>query len=103
MLSQFQDHLDKNLPNLHAKRLLLAVSGGLDSIVMTQLFLKSGFEIAIAHCNFNLRADESDRDEDFIRDFAAKNNIPAHITKFDTQKFADDFGLSIQGRVFPSE
>lgn len=65
-------------------------------MVLADLLLKSGLQIGIAHCNFNLRADESDADEDFIRAFASKNNLPIHVQKFDTEKFAQDFGLSIQ-------
>ena len=55
--------------------LLLAVSGGLDSMVLTDLCLKSGLNIALAHCNFKLRADESDGDEHFIKDFAKTHNL----------------------------
>ena len=47
-------------------KLLLAVSGGIDSVVMTDLFYNAGFDFAIAHCNFNLRAKESERDEAFV-------------------------------------
>lgn len=96
MLSRFKNHLNSKFPFLNGKRLLLAVSAGIDSMVMLDLFLKSGFEIAIAHCNFNLRETESDEDERFIREFAAKSNLRSHVTKFDTQQFASDFGLSIQ-------
>ncbi|RZJ65839.1 MAG: tRNA lysidine(34) synthetase TilS [Flavobacterium sp.] len=96
MFEKFQSHLSKNLAFLSGTRLLLAVSGGLDSIAMATLFKKSGYDIAIAHCNFNLRGDESELDEIFIREFAAQNKVRFFSTKFDTQKFADDFKLSIQ-------
>lgn len=96
MFEKFQSHLSRNFAFLQGKRLLLAVSGGIDSMVMADLFQKLKSEIAIAHCNFNLRACESDQDERFVRDFAAKNNIAFHSTKFDTQKFASDSKLSIQ-------
>ncbi len=96
MLSRFQKHVADNFPLLQGKRLLLATSGGIDSMVMVNLFHKSGFEIGIAHCNFGLRGEESDRDKTFVKEFALRNGIPAHITKFDTQKFARDARLSIQ-------
>jgi len=75
---------------------LLAVSGGIDSMVMADVFQRYGSDIGIAHCNFNLRGNESDQDETFVREYAAEKNLVLHVTKFDTRKFAGDFGLSIQ-------
>ena len=57
-------------------RLLLAVSGGADSAVLAHLCFEAGFSFAIAHCNFGLRSAESDRDEDFVRELAARYNVP---------------------------
>ncbi|MBD3581223.1 tRNA lysidine(34) synthetase TilS [Flavobacterium selenitireducens] len=96
MLSRFRTHLKSKFPFLEGKRLLLACSGGVDSMVMLDLFRKSGYEVGIAHCNFNLRGAESDQDESFIREFAAANHLQAHIATFDTEQFAHDFKLSIQ-------
>jgi len=75
---------------------LLGVSGGVDSIIMFHLFRLSGFTIGIAHCNFNLRGDESDQDEEFVRRLADNYNVPFYSTRFETQKIADDEGISIQ-------
>jgi tRNA(Ile)-lysidine synthase len=77
-------------------RILLAVSGGPDSMVMTDLFLRAGYSIGLAHCNFGLREDESDADEQFVRDFALRNGIPFHTRKFDTRNLADESRDSIQ-------
>ena len=62
MLKAFQDLLNNRFPFLKDTPLLLAVSGGLDSMVLTDLCVKSGLNVALAHCNFKLRAQESDGD-----------------------------------------
>jgi tRNA(Ile)-lysidine synthase len=77
-------------------KVLLAVSGGLDSIVMTDLFQKSGFNITIAHCNFQLRGQESDEDSKFVESFSKKRGIRFLTKRFDTSEFADKRGISIQ-------
>lgn len=79
-----------------SSRILLAVSGGIDSMVMAHLFLESGFKAGIAHCNFNLRGEESDGDEEFVKTFAEKMNVPFFKIRFDTQGFAAEKGISIQ-------
>ncbi|MBE98936.1 MAG: tRNA lysidine(34) synthetase TilS [Flavobacterium sp.] len=96
MLNQLRHHLQQNLPFLQNSKLLLAVSGGIDSIVMATLFKTLGYEIALAHCNFRLRGSESDGDDSFVNTFAEKNNIPVHTTRFDTVSFASDNKVSIQ-------
>jgi len=96
MLKQLQNHLTENLVFHGKKKLLLAVSGGIDSMVMLHLFQSLQYEITIAHCNFQLRDTESFNDENFIRTYADEHQIPAFITHFDTKTFADDYKLSIQ-------
>ncbi|MGN6418806.1 MAG: tRNA lysidine(34) synthetase TilS [Pseudobacter sp.] len=76
--------------------LLLAVSGGLDSVVLTDLCVSAGFDVVLAHCNFQLRGEESDRDEQFVRSLSSKYNIPLLIEKFDTTAYADAKKLSVQ-------
>ena len=71
MIERFRNYIDKNNLIKKGDRILLAVSGGIDSMVMTHLFLASGYEIGIAHCNFALRAGESDLDEKLVTAFAA--------------------------------
>lgn len=78
------------------KRVLVAVSGGLDSMALCTLLLQTKFPFAIAHANFQLREKESDGDEQFVKDFALKNKVECFIKKFDTQTFAHTHKISIQ-------
>ena len=87
--------LEKNLLR-KGSRVILAVSGGVDSVVMTELFHRSKFPFAVAHCNFQLRGDESDADEQFVKKLAVKYDVPFFCTHFDTGKSAEVFKLSIQ-------
>lgn len=96
MLNQFQIHLQNNFPYLKDKKLLLAISGGIDSMVLLHLFHKLEFDITVAHCNFSLRDAESDTDEDFVKSTCEALKIPYYIQKFDTKQFASDYKLSIQ-------
>ena len=78
--------------------LLLAVSGGIDSMCMADLFqsLEERVPFAVAHCNFHLRGEESDGDEALVAEWARKHSVPLHITSFDTEKYASDNGISIE-------
>lgn len=96
MLLKLQNHLNKIFPFLKEKKLLLATSGGIDSMIMLHLFKNLNFNIAIAHCNFQLRGLESFGDEQFVQNYATDNNIPAFITHFDAENFAKDYKLSTQ-------
>lgn len=96
MLSKFQNHLNLNLTFLKGKRLLLATSGGIDSMVLVHLCHQLNIDFAIAHCNFQLRGEESNEDEAFVKLHAEKIRVPIFIEKFDTQTFADQQKLSIQ-------
>lgn len=75
---------------------LLALSGGLDSVTLLHILLRLGWPFAVAHCNFQLRGDESDGDEAFARDLAADAGLDFFVKKFDTQHFAHQNGFSIQ-------
>ncbi|MFN2314279.1 MAG: tRNA lysidine(34) synthetase TilS [Bacteroidales bacterium] len=77
-------------------RLLLAVSGGVDSMVMAHLFREAGTDHSIAHCNFSLRGEESDGDKEFVASYAAEHNIPFHTMKFDTLGHAASKKISVQ-------
>lgn len=77
-------------------RILLTVSGGRDSVLMTYLFNEASLHFGIAHCNFGLRGAESDEDENFVRELANRFSVPYHRTKFETVKFAETRNISIQ-------
>ena len=96
MIKKFADHLGHNFHFLNGKKLLLAISGGLDSMVMAHLFHNLNYKIAIAHCNFQLRGMESFEDQKFVQDYADANTIPLFTTQFDTKAFAEDYKLSTQ-------
>ncbi len=96
MLTKFQHHIEQNFPQLKDKKLLLAVSGGIDSMVLLDLFYKLRFDICIVHCNFQLRGKESDADEMLVRKICQDRYIPYFIESFDTTEFAKINKLSIQ-------
>src|SRR4051812_27441647 len=77
-------------------RILLAVSGGMDSVVMAELFHTAKFKFAIAHCNFQLRGKESDGDEKLVKGLAKKYDVPFYTTRFDTEAEANKSKISIQ-------
>jgi tRNA(Ile)-lysidine synthase len=76
--------------------LLIAVSGGVDSVVLCELCSDAGYQFSIAHCNFQLRGEESDGDEKFVKDLAAKYGVDFYHKKFDTKQYAADHKMSIQ-------
>lgn len=80
----------------HTEPLLVAVSGGVDSMVLCELCKRAGFNFAIAHCNFQLRGEESDQDEQFVRQWGAAAGISVLVKKFDTQSYAAKHKLSVQ-------
>lgn len=79
-------------------RFLLAVSGGMDSMCMADLFLQSSgaSSFAIAHCNFSLRGEESDGDEALVREWAEANGVEIFFKRFDTVAYAGEKGISIE-------
>lgn len=77
-------------------RILLAVSGGKDSVLMTRFFHAAGFQFGIAHCNFGLRETESVRDEEFVRALASELEVPFYVTHFKTKSFASSKRISTQ-------
>ena len=96
MFLKFQNHLSTQFPFLQKAKMLIAVSGGLDSMVLLDLISKTNIEFAVAHCNFQLRGDESDEDENFVKSYCNENSIQGFFQKFDTKQFAEDEKLSIQ-------
>ena len=94
-LSAFQESL-KKLGVTKKDRLLLAVSGGMDSAVLAACAAMSGLDFGIAHANFQLRGVESERDEAFVRQLAQTYGKPVFVKKMDTTRYASDEKISIQ-------
>jgi len=96
MLSQLREYITRENLFRHNDRILLAVSGGIDSMVMAHMFLSLHYETGIAHCNFSLRGKESDGDEALVREFASSHGIPFFNVRFETRSYAKTNGISIQ-------
>lgn len=96
MQHRFSNHIQENFPSLTSQRVVLAISGGVDSVVLAHLLQLSQIDFALAHCNFRLRGKESDADEVFVKELAQQLDCTFHVQHFDTKKFAEDHGLSIQ-------
>ncbi|MBT0811142.1 tRNA lysidine(34) synthetase TilS [Litoribacter ruber] len=96
MLDHFIRHIrEKNLLDSN-KTYLIAISGGLDSVVLTYLMQMAKIKFILAHCNFGLRGKESDGDEQFVRDFAAKLGKEIFVQHFNTKGYAYENGISTQ-------
>jgi len=96
MLQKLQNHINLNLPFLKEKKLLLAVSGGIDSMVLVNLCHQLQLNFAVAHCNFQLRGNESDEDEMLVIQTCQDGYIPYFLNSFNTLEFAKENKLSIQ-------
>ena len=96
MLRTFEKHIHCNFPFLSNKKLLIATSGGIDSVALTHLLHLLQFKISLAHCNFRLRGIDSDTDEIFIKTEAEQLKINCFTTSFNTEAFAKKNGISIQ-------
>ena len=96
MIGQFRAYINRYNLIAEGEKVILALSGGIDSMVLADLLLKSKVRFVAAHCNFHLRGEESDGDEMFVREFAEKNGIQCFVKHFETEKFAKEQGLSIE-------
>ena len=96
MLQKLSNILQQNFPFLKEKKLLIAISGGIDSVVLTHLLSALNLNISLAHCNFNLRNTESDLDTVFVKELAEKLQIKCFTTSFETEKIAKENKESIQ-------
>ena len=96
MLDDFKSHLLSELPFLFKSKIIIATSSGVDSVVLCFLCKRLGLDFSIAHCNFCLRGDESDGDEEFIRSLCDLYKIKLYVKSFDTKTFAKKSKMSIQ-------
>ena len=96
MLNQLKSYIYENDLFRTGDRIVVTVSGGIDSVVMLDLLLKLGYTCTISHCNFHLRDEESDRDEQFVRDLADQNGVAVFVRNFDTTEYAEINKVSVQ-------
>lgn len=96
MLEQFLKHIDLNSLGRKEKKILVTVSGGIDSIAMLKLYDAAGYSFSIAHCNFQLRGEESDGDEKFVRKLAKEYGVEIFVERFNTSEFCLQKKISVQ-------
>lgn len=96
MVEQFLKYLHSENLFESSQRVLLAVSGGADSMLMMHLFVNAGFRVGIAHCNFKLRGEESDKEEQFVADYCDQHNLAFWSKRFSTSEYALQEGISIE-------
>ena len=96
LLEKFKAYIKQQNLFQPKDKLLLAVSGGVDSVVLCELCKQAGYDFTIAHCNFQLRGEESDRDENFVKELGKKYAVEVLVKKFETEKHAAENKLSIQ-------
>ncbi len=88
--------IEENSLLVQGKKVLVALSGGSDSVALLRLLLSLGYSCEAAHCNFQLRGDESERDEQFVRSLCRQLTVPLHTVRFDTLHYAEEQSLSIE-------
>ena len=96
LIEAFINHISKNNLFSPKDKLIIAVSGGVDSVVLCELCKQAGYVFSIAHCNFQLRGEESERDETFVRSMGEKYKVEVKVKRFETEKFAEEFKMTIQ-------
>lgn len=96
LVQEFTAYIVNNNLFLKEDRLLLAVSGGVDSMVLCELCKQAGYDFAIAHCNFKLRGEESERDKNFVQQLAVNYAVPFLLKEFETEKYSNSKKISIQ-------
>lgn len=96
MTEKFLNFIYSDISLKKDDKVLLAVSGGIDSMVMLHLFFKAGIKSGIAHCNFCLRGEESDKDEELVEHIASLYGMPFYSKRFNTSEYAESRGYSVQ-------
>ena len=96
MKNKVQQFITEKSLFVREDKLILGISGGADSVCLMHVFLELGYSFELAHCNFNLRGEESDADEYFVKDLAKEHQLKIHIKQFDTLVYAAENKISTQ-------
>ena len=96
MIDRFEKHIKENLPFTKDERLIVAISGGADSVCLALLLHQLNFNFSLVHCNFNLRGSESDKDEKFVVDLSNQLNVNCEVKQFNTLKYSSNNKVSVQ-------
>ena len=96
MLEQFRKYIASNHLINKGDRILVALSGGVDSMGLAELLRREGYDITFAHCNFHLRGKESDGDEQFVREYAERVGVKLFVKQFDTLQFVENNKVSVE-------
>lgn len=96
VVEQLLNHISRFNLCKTTDKILLAVSGGIDSMVMFHLLREAGFRVAVAHCNFQLRGEASDGDQQWVEDMCRRSDVTCFVRKFDTSAHATHVGISVQ-------
>jgi tRNA(Ile)-lysidine synthase len=96
MKNKVQQFISEKSLFIREEKLILGISGGADSVCLMHVFLELGYSFELAHCNFNLRGEESDADEYFVKDLAKEHQLKVHIKQFDTMVYAAENKISTQ-------
>ena len=96
MLRRVQQFIEKNHLLNREALYLVGLSGGADSVALMLILHELGYRVEVAHCNFKLRGDESDRDENFVRNLCLERDIQLHVIHFDTKEYAELHKVSIE-------
>lgn len=96
MIIRLRKYITTNSLFYPEDKVLVGVSGGVDSMVLLHALISAGYNVSIAHCNFQLRGDESNKDEEFVVNYAKEKGLIHFVKRFNTQEFAERNGISIQ-------
>ena len=96
MLTKFQNYIEQNHLINKGDRILVALSGGVDSMVLAELLRRCGYNITFAHCNFHLRGKESDGDEQFVREYSERVGVKLFVRQFDTLEYVETQKVSVE-------
>ena len=94
--NKIKDYISQNNLLTDGTTVVVGLSGGADSTALLLILIRLGYRVHAVHCNFHLRGDESNRDQQFVTDLCNRLGIELEICQYDTQKYASEHGISIE-------